>query len=136
MTVTMLDQLGGEPALHKLVTRFYDLVETLPEAAPLRELHQEGHGLAHTRIEQFDFLSGFMGGRQHYLEKHGHMNVKKIHEHVPVFEADAQLWLSTMDRALDELGHQGPHIDKLRQAFHRVATMLVNNGNVVGENPQ
>lgn len=29
-------------------------------------------------------MSGFLGGRQYYLEKHRHMNVKEIHAHVPI----------------------------------------------------
>ena len=105
MTRTMLDQIGGEPGLKELVTHFYDLVETEPEAARLLELHMDGHGLDHTREEQFNFLSGFMGGRQYYLEKHRHMNVREIHEHVPILTEDAELWLTVMDRTLRDLGH-------------------------------
>lgn len=129
---TMLDQIGGEAGLRKLVAHFYDLVETEPEAARLLALHMDGHGLAHTREEQFNFMSGFMGGRQHYLEKHGHMNVRDIHAHVPIFGEDAELWLSVMDRALTDLGHLGPKTDRLRATLRKVALMLVNDGKVPG----
>jgi hemoglobin len=128
MTQSMLDQLGGEDALKELVEHFYDLVESLPETHQLRKLHNAGHGFAHSREEQFNFLSGFMGGRQYYREKHRHMDVRLIHEHVPIEKQDAEVWLQTMDKALDALNHQGSHIDRLRQAFHRVAMMLVNDG--------
>ena len=47
----------------ELVETFYDLVETLPEGSNLRRLHGRGHGIDHARVEQFNFLSGFMGGR-------------------------------------------------------------------------
>lgn len=129
---TMLDQIGGEAGLRKLVAHFYDLVETEPEAARLLALHMDGHGLAHTREEQFNFMSGFMGGRQHYLEKHGHMNVRDIHAHVPIFGEDAGLWLSVMDRALTDLVHLGPKTDRLRATLRKVALMLVNDGKVPG----
>lgn len=132
MTKSMLDQIGGEPALRELVGHFYDLVETVPEAAPLMELHMDGHGLAHTREEQFNFMSGFMGGRQYYLEKHRHMNVREIHEHVPIFVEDAELWLSIMDRTLTDLGLMGPKTERLRATLRRVALMLVNDGKVPG----
>ena len=132
MTTSMLDQIGGEPALKELVEHFYDLVETEPEAARLLALHMDGHGLAHTREEQFDFLSGFMGGRQYYLEKHRHMNVREIHAHVPIFLEDAELWLRVMDRTLTDLGHTPPKTDRLRATLRRVALMLVNDGKVPG----
>jgi len=129
---TVLDQIGGETALRELVEHFYDLVEVVPEGRKIVSLHRQHHGLAHTRIEQFNFLSGFMGGRQYYLEKHRHMNVKTIHAHIPIETADAEDWLTIMDRTLDDLGHAGPHIDRLRATLRRVAMMLVNDGNVAG----
>lgn len=97
MTESALDKLGGESALRALVEHFYDLMDTLPETEQLRILHMDGHGIAHTRSEQFDFMSGFLGGRQYYMEKHRHMNVKEIHAHIPIHTEDANVWLETMD---------------------------------------
>ena len=128
--MTVLDEIGGEMALHELVEHFYDLVELLPEGEQIHSLHLQHHGLAHTRVEQFNFLSGFMGGRQYYMEKHRHMNVKEIHAHIPIRMEDAENWLTIMDRALDDLGHKGAHIDRLRQTLRRVAMILVNDGEV------
>jgi hemoglobin len=122
-----LDDMGGEGQLRALVEQFYDLIETLPEGSNLRRLHARGHGVAHARIEQFNFLSGFMGGRPYYKEKYGHMDVKLMHAHVPIRQADADNWLACMDKALADEGHTGPHIDKLRAVFSRVATALVND---------
>ena len=128
----MIDQIGGEDGLRELVGHFYDLVETESEAARLLELHMDGHGLAHSREDLFNFMSGFMGGRQYYLEKHRHMNVREIHAHVPIFEEDAELWLSVMDRTLIDLGHMGPKVERLRTTLRKVALMLVNDGKVPG----
>jgi hemoglobin len=130
MTQTALDTLGGERALKTLIEHFYDLMETLPETEQLRLLHMEGHGIAHTRSEQFDFMSGFLGGRQYYLEKHRHMNVKEIHAHVPIRTEDAEVWLQTMDRAFEDLHHEGTHIDRIKATLRRVAMILVNDGKV------
>ena len=74
-----------------------------------------------------------MGGRQYYKEVHRHMDVRLIHAHVPIMAEDAENWLTLMDWALADLGHQGPYIDQLRMAFRRVAMILVNDGHVVGE---
>ncbi len=124
---TILDQLGGEAALRALVNRFYDLVETDPRGAAILKLHFRGHGLAHVREEQFNFLSGFLGGRRYFLEKHGHMDVKLMHAHVPIREKDAEDWLDLMDQAIADEGHSGPHAERMRATFRRVAHMLVND---------
>lgn len=125
--MTALDDLGGEDRLRALVEQFYDLIETLPEGSNLRRLHARGHGVAHARVEQFNFLSGFLGGRQFYKEKHSHMDVKLIHAHVPIRQADADNWLACMDKAIEMEGHTGPHIDKMRAVLLRVATILIND---------
>ncbi|WP_371168991.1 cyanoglobin [Aliiroseovarius sp. 2305UL8-7] len=128
--MSVLEEIGGEEGLHELVEHFYDLVESTPEGRNIVRLHMDGHGIAQTRVEQFNFMCGFFGGRQYYKEKHHHMNVKLIHEHVPIFQEDAENWLAIMDRALNDLGHEGPHIDRIRQTLRRVAMLLVNDGDV------
>lgn len=125
--MTLLDDIGGDDDLVTLVNRFYDLVETLPEGTNLRRLHGRGHGIAHARIEQVDFMSGFLGGRQHYRERHGHMDVKLIHAHVPIRVEDAENWLTCMDAALRDEGLAGPQIEKMRVVLRRVALILVND---------
>ena len=125
--MSAVEEIGGEEALRGLVETFYDLVETLPEAETLRRLHGRGHGIAHARAEQFDFMSGFLGGRPYYRERHGHMDVRLIHAHVPIRAADAEIWLSCMDMALARQGLSGAAVDKMRAVLRRVALMLVND---------
>jgi hemoglobin len=127
MSARMIDTIGGETALRQLVEDFYDLVEILPEGETLRKLHLRGHGLAHVRGEQFNFLSGFLGGRKYYEEKHGHMDLRRMHAHVPISVQDAEDWLSCMDKALAKNGLTGSDIDRLRAIFRRVCMMLVND---------
>lgn len=125
--MTALDDLGGMERLTDLVEEFYDMVETLPEGVNLRRLHARGQGIAHARVEQTNFLSGSLGGRQFYREKHGHMDVKLMHAHVPIRLQDAEDWLTCMDQALDNEGQRGPHIEKLCAVLRRVALILVND---------
>ena len=122
-----LDAIGGEPALRALVERFYDLMENDPAVHELHRLHFRGHGLEHTRQSQFEFMSGFLGGRPYFRERFGHMNLRQIHEHVPIREADAELWLETFDRALSDVGMAGPAVEKMRATLKRAAHMLVND---------
>lgn len=125
-STTPYDQLGGAEAVRALVTRFYDLVETMPEAEPLRIMHLRGHGLAHARQEQFAFMSGFLGGPHLYAEQHGHANVRQMHAHL-VIDAEARdAWLACMLAALNELDVDGDLKSTLMLNFTRVATMLQN----------
>ncbi len=127
MKQSMIDSVGGEEGLRKLVNDFYDIVERIPEGEVISKLHLRGHGLEHVRLEQFNFLSGFLGGRRYYEEKHRHMNVKLMHAHVPISQQDAEDWLFCMDKALVENDLHGPEIDKLRDVFRRIALLLVND---------
>jgi len=127
MAERMIDTVGGEMGLRQLVETFYDLVEILPEGETLRKLHLRGHGLAHVRTEQFNFLSGFFGGRRYYAEKHGHMDLRRMHAHIPISAQDAEDWLTCMDHALHDNGLAGLEIDRLRSIFRRVCLMLVND---------
>lgn len=124
---TMIEHIGGEAAVRELVECFYDLMETLPDGAHLRLLHARGQGMANARVEQFAFLCGFLGGRRYYAERHGHMDLRQIHAHVPVRQEDAENWLFCMDRALADCGCSGPEVDRLRATLRRAAFHLVND---------
>lgn len=52
--------LGGEAAIHALVDRFYDLMNTLPEAWTVRQVHPAS--LAGSNESLFKFVSGWFGG--------------------------------------------------------------------------
>ena len=122
----MIDRIGGEAAVHLLVDRFYDLIETLPQGAAIMDMHLRGHGLSHVRPEQFAFLCGFFGGRRYYHERHGHMNLREIHAHVEIRKADAEDWLAVMDKAMGDVGVDDAIRAQLNTTFRRAALMLVN----------
>jgi hemoglobin len=123
---TMIDRIGGEPKVHELVDHFYDLIESLPQGRGILEMHLKGHGLAHVRSAQFEFLCGFFGGRQYYSEHHGHMNLREIHAHVDIRRQDAEDWLAIMDKAMTDKNIDVELRQQLHSTFHRAVMMLVN----------
>jgi hemoglobin len=86
---TVYQMIGGEEALSRLVERFYDIIETDPDGAIVHALHLQGFGIGHVRIAQFQFLSGFFGGPQYYVETMGHANLRAMHEHIQIGPAEA-----------------------------------------------
>lgn len=122
---TPYERIGGEAGVRELVRVFYDLVESEPEGAPLRVMHNQGNGLAHAREAQFMFLSGFLGGPQLYVEQFRHSNVRQMHNHLAIGEVEAQSWLQCMEKALERTADEDTR-RLLMQTFTRVANALRN----------
>lgn len=122
----LYELVGGEAGVRKLVEAFYDIVESEPDGHALHLLHLRGHGVAHSRIEQFNFLSGFFGGPKLYAQKWGHSNVREMHEHVEIDRAAKDAWLRCMVTAIDRVGLPADAKARLMAPFTRVATILVN----------
>lgn len=123
---TLYDRLGGENGVRALVETFYDIVEKEDDGKLLHLLHLRGHGVAHSRIEQFHFLSGFLGGPRLYVERYGHSDVRKMHEHVEIGAEARDAWLKCMATAIDRVGLAADIKETLMIHFTRVATMLKN----------
>lgn len=122
----LYQRLGGEDGIRKLVETFYDIIEFEPEGRVLYALHLRGHGVAHSRIEQFNFLSGFLGGPRLYIEKYGHSDVREMHVHVEIDAEARDAWLRCMSIAIDRVGIASDVKEELMAAFTRVAFMLKN----------
>lgn len=116
--------IGGEAGVEQLVKTFYDIVESDPKGAPLMAMHNQGHGLAHAREAQFEFLSGFLGGPQLYLERHHHSNVRRMHAHLTIGTAERDAWLNCMDKALKAVIAEPEVRSLLMGHFSRVAEAL------------
>ena len=58
--LTPYQAAGGLEGLTKLVDEFYAIMDTLPEARTIRNMHPQG--LAESRKKLTYFLSGWLGG--------------------------------------------------------------------------
>ncbi|NEU15065.1 group II truncated hemoglobin [Methylobacterium sp. BTF04] len=116
----LYDQIG-EHNLRLLVNSFYDIIKRDPVAEELHLLHLRGHGLGHSRVEQFNFLSGFFGGPKMYVQKFGHVNLMKIHEHVEIGPALRNLWLDCMSRALNETSLPNETVEEVMRHLTKAA---------------
>lgn len=116
--------IGGEAGVHALVERFYDLMDTAPEAAEVRALHAKS--LKVSREKLFQFLSGWLGGPQLYVERYGHPMLRARHLPFAIAERERDQWLWCMERAIAEHPMPDDLKDFLRQRLRPLADHMRN----------
>lgn len=99
-TQTPYELLGGETAVRALVRRFYELMDTLPEAYGIRKLHPAD--LSSSEDKLYWFLSGWLGGPQLYTERFGHPRLRARHLPFPIGSEEANQWMMCMRQAMAE----------------------------------
>ena len=118
------ERLGGEAAVRTLVDRFYDLMDSLPEAADIRALHPQD--LSGSRDKLFKFLSGWLGGPPLYQAEYGHPRLRARHLPFPIGEAERDAWLLCMERALMETDMDAMLRGHLLQSLRNTANHMRN----------
>jgi hemoglobin len=92
------DALGGLDGVRALVDRFYDLMDSSPEAADVRRLHAES--LKRSREKLTEYLTGWTGGPPLYETKYGHPRLRARHLPFAIGTRERDQWLWCMERAL------------------------------------
>lgn len=124
MQPTPYERLGGAEKIRGLVDRFYELMDTLPEAAAIRHLHPDD--LSGSREKLFQYLSGWLGGPPLYESRYGHPRLRARHLPFPIDSGGRDQWLLCMNRALDDSGADPALLDSLRKALAQVADHMRN----------
>lgn len=118
------NMLGGEAGVRRLVDRFYDLMDELPEAWELRKLHPQD--LQGSRDKLFKFLSGWLGGPGLYEAEYGHPRLRMRHMPFPVDMLARDQWLLCMNIALDEQVEDELLKMQLKSSFANTADHMRN----------
>lgn len=100
MILSHYDQLGGEHGIRQLVDRFYDIMDSAPEASAVRALHAAS--LKQSREKLFLYLMGWTGGPPVYVEKYGHPRLRQRHMPFAIGDKERDQWLWCMKRAMDQ----------------------------------
>jgi hemoglobin len=121
---TPYELLGGESGIRRIVDRFYDLMDSAPEARNVRALH--ARSLKSSRDKLHLFLTGWTGGPQVYVEKFGHPRLRMRHFPFAIGPRERDEWLWCMDHALIE--HEMPEGLRahLRDRLHALADHMRN----------
>lgn len=124
MNESLYTRMGGADAVRALVDRFYDHMDTLPEASVVRGLHPDD--LTESRDKLYWFLSGWAGGPPLYVMRKGHPRMRARHMPFAIGPAARDQWLMCMDRALEEEVPDPMLRDQLAGAFRRIASHMQN----------
>ena len=105
-----------------LVETLYDRIDA--SAPTLRAmLPKDDSG---SRQKLYEFLSGWMGGPQLYIEKRGHPRLRMRHAPFAIRLVEVEEWLRCMTYALDEVGVTGQLRTFLDDRFHDSAHWMQN----------
>lgn len=117
-------RIGGEEKIRALVKRFYQLMDTLPEAQGIRRMHEEN--LDEIEEVLFKFLTGWMGGPQLYIQERGHPMLRRRHLPFTIGDSERDQWMQCMNQALNEIVEDAGLRQELSAAFLKVADHMRN----------
>ena len=93
-------QAAGEfEGLQKLVNDFYDIMDEIPEAKRIREMHPDDLTVSRDKLARF--LSAWTGGPRLFREKYGPISIPSAHNHLDIGEDERDAWLLCMEKALE-----------------------------------
>jgi hemoglobin len=122
--ITPYDKLGGEPALRRLVDRFYEIMDTVRDAQELRAMH--ARDLEPIRAKLFDFMSGWLGGPNRYQQRPDATCIVSAHARFAIGTAETNQWISCMEQALDDTEAPADVQQLLRPALRHAAWSFKN----------
>ena len=121
---TPYESFGGEDTLRRLVHRFYELMDTLPEAWDIRQMHPED--LSGSEQKLFMYLTGWLGGPPLYEDAYGHPRLRARHLPFTIGDTERDQWLLCMRQALDECIPESPLRARILQAIEGLADHMRN----------
>ena len=98
--ITLYNAIGGDRTVRALVQRFYQLMDTLPEAARCRAIHPAD--LSGSEQKFYDYLTGYLGGPPLYTDKYGHPMLRRRHFGARIGAVERDEWLLCFRMAMDE----------------------------------
>jgi hemoglobin len=121
---TPYETLGGDAGVRALVDRFYDLMDLEPAYAGIRVLHPSS--LDGSREKLHHFLSGWLGGPDLYVQRHGHPRLRARHLPYSIGIAERDQWMACMMQAMEEQQIGADMAERLTRAFFGTADWMRN----------
>ncbi|WP_441261060.1 group II truncated hemoglobin [Bradyrhizobium sp. 521_C7_N1_3] len=100
VTTSMFERIGGSATIDALVDRFYDRMDTLPEAQMIRAMHADDLGLIRDVLKRY--LTEWTGGPKLYTPEKGHPRLRQRHIGFAIGDVERDAWLLCMRGAMEE----------------------------------
>ncbi|KPF46468.1 group II truncated hemoglobin [Rhizobium sp. AAP43] len=123
-TITLYQAIGGDATVKALTDRFYELMDTLPEAARCRAIHPPD--LSGSAEKFYDYMTGYLGGPPIYMEKRGHPMLRRRHFVAEIGPAERDEWLLCFRQALEETVHHPKLRELILPAIEKLAHHMQN----------
>ena len=117
--------IGGKDYIVLLVDQFYYYMDSLPEAAGIRNMHPADiGGLKETLVK---FLVEWMGGPKEYSTEYGHPRLRMKHMHFPIGATERDAWMLCMGKAMDDVIDNQILKQQLEEVFFKTADFIRND---------
>jgi hemoglobin len=122
--ITLYQAIGGDDTVRALSHRFYELMDTLPEAVHVRAVHPPT--LTGSEEKFYEYLTGYLGGPPLYTDKRGHPRLRSRHFVADIGPVERDEWLLCFRRALDETVDNARLRDVIWPPIERLAHHMQN----------
>ena len=98
--LSMFERIGGSATIDALVDRFYDRMDSLPEAKIIRAMHADDLGLIRDVLKRY--LTEWTGGPRLYTPEKGHPRLRQRHFGFSIGDAERDAWMLCMRGAMEQ----------------------------------
>ena len=123
-TPSPYDRIGGEAGIRRLTGRFYQLMDTRPDAAACRAIHPPN--LTDSEQKLFEYLSGWLGGPPLYTDKRGHPMLRQRHLPARIGPDEINGWLVCFFQAWEETVTEAALSREILPTIHHLAMHMRN----------
>lgn len=97
---SIYERIGGAQGVRRLTTRFYELMDSLPDARECRAIHPPS--LDGSEQKLFEYLSYWFGGPPLFIERHGAPMMRRRHFKAAIGAKEVEGWLVCFRRAFEQ----------------------------------
>ncbi|MDD1519488.1 MULTISPECIES: group II truncated hemoglobin [Bradyrhizobium] len=122
--ISMFERIGGRATIDALVDRFYDRMDTLPEAKIIRAMHADDLGLIRDVLKRY--LTEWTGGPRLYTPERGHPRLRQRHFGFSIGDAERDAWMLCMRGAMEQTITDAIAREDLDKALSNLADWMRN----------
>ena len=118
-------QILGEEGIKQLSCAFYDVMDELPQAQHIRQMHAES--MDDIKEKLTEYLTGWMGGPPIYQEKNGTVCLTDPHKPFTIGPKERDQWVLCFNEALERINASDELKAMLKEPIERIADTVRNS---------